>query len=139
MRTRPPSRLCRLRRTAVCGDGREGIAGGRAGGGPRVDNFCSGRLCHDWNWRAVSDTVRQSLPLPHVVVRERTVEASGRLGEFVRRQAQPAGGRRDHLRRDVAAAALATHVVERVADGVHVEGFRGEVLLGLFLHGLSVC
>ena len=36
MRTRPPSRLCRLRRTAVCGDGREGGAGGRAGGGPRV-------------------------------------------------------------------------------------------------------
>ena len=26
MRTRPPSRLCRLRRTAVCGDGRKGRA-----------------------------------------------------------------------------------------------------------------
>ena len=26
VRTRPPSRLCRLRRTAVCGDGREGRA-----------------------------------------------------------------------------------------------------------------
>ena len=36
VRTRPPSRLRRLRRTAVCGDGREGGAGGRAGGGPRV-------------------------------------------------------------------------------------------------------
>ena len=33
------------------------------------------------------DTARQLLPLPRVVVRERTVEASGRLGEFVRRQA----------------------------------------------------
>lgn len=77
--------------------------------------------------------------LPHVVVRERTVEASGGFGEFVWRQPEFAGGRGDHLRRDVAAAALAAHVVERIADGVHVEGFRGEVLLVLFLHGLSVC
>ena len=36
VRMRPPSRLCRLRRTAVCGDGREGAAGGGAGGGSRV-------------------------------------------------------------------------------------------------------
>ena len=73
-----------------------------------------------------------------MVVREGTVEASGRLGEFVRGQAEFAGGCGDHLRRDVAAAALAAHVVERVADGVHVEGFRGEVLLGFFLHFMCV-
>ena len=36
MRTRPPSRLCRLRRTAVCGDGRQNGTGGLAGGGSRV-------------------------------------------------------------------------------------------------------
>ena len=89
-------------------------------------------------WRAVSDTARQLSLLPHVVVRERTVEASGRLGEFVWCQAEFAGGCGDHLRRDVAAAALATHVVERVADGVHVEGFRGEVLLSFFLHFMCV-
>ena len=74
-----------------------------------------------------------------MIVREGTVEASGDFGKLVWRQAEFAGGRGDHLRRDVAAAALAAHVVERIADGVHVEGFRGEVLLGLFLHGMSVC
>ena len=74
-----------------------------------------------------------------MVIRERTVDPSGRFGEFVRSQPEFAGGCGDHLRRDVAAAAPAAHVVERIADGVHVKGFRGEVLLGLFLHGLSVC
>ena len=59
--------------------------------------------------------------LPHVIVREGTVEASGGFGEFVRSQAEFAGGSGDHLRRDVAAAALAAHVVERVADCVHIE------------------
>lgn len=42
------------------------------------------------------------------------------------------GGRGDHLRRDVAAATLAAHVVERVADGGHVETLRCEVLFRLF-------
>ena len=34
----------------------------------------------------MSDTARQPLLLPHVVVREGTVEASGRFGELVCRQ-----------------------------------------------------
>ena len=74
-----------------------------------------------------------------MIVREGTIEASGRFGKFVWRQAEFAGGRGDHLRRDVAATAFAAHVVERVADGGHVKGFRGEVLPCSFLHGVSVC
>ena len=48
MRTRPPSRLCRLRRTAVCGDGREGRAPVKARNGR--DARCP--LCggHDGIW-----------------------------------------------------------------------------------------
>ena len=74
-----------------------------------------------------------------MVIREGTVDPSGRFGEFIWRQAELSGGCGNHLRRDVAAAAFAAHVVERIADGGHVKEFRGEVLLGLFLHGLSVC
>ena len=44
------------------------------------------------SWRGVPDTARQPLPSPHVVVREGTVEPSGRFGELVRRQPEFAGG-----------------------------------------------
>ena len=81
----------------------------------------------------------RGIGLSHMVVREGAIEASGRFGKLVCRQTEFTGGCGDHLRRDVAAAALAAHVVERVADGIHVEGFRGEVLLVLFFHGMSVC
>ena len=47
--------------------------------------------------------------LPHVIVRERTVEASGGFGEFVWRQAEFASGRGDHLRRDVATAKIVAY------------------------------
>lgn len=67
--------------------------------------------------------------LPDVVVRERTVEASGSFGEFVDRQLERARGGRNHLRRDVA---------ENVADGVHVEVLDREIPVFLF-HGVCVC
>ena len=75
--------------------------------------------------------------LPHVIVRERTVEASGRFGEFVDRQLERTCGGRNHLRRDVAAAAGAAHVVEGLADCVHVKAFDCEIPIALF-HGMCM-
>ena len=72
-----------------------------------------------------------------VVVRERTVEASGRFGEFVDRQFERTSGGRDHLRRDVATAAGAAHVVEGLADCVHVKAFDSEIPIAIF-HGIGM-
>ena len=64
---------------------------------------------------------------------EGAVEPGGGFGEFDWRQLEKSGGGADELGGDVASAAGASHVIEGLLDGDHVEFLGGK---GLCFHGL---
>ena len=80
---------------------------------------------------------RWGVCLPHVVGDEGAVETGGRLGELGGRQLEKTGGGLDEPGRNVAAAAGAAHVVEGLADCVHVKAFDSEIPIAFF-HGIGM-